>query len=84
MLFHPLSVLSFFIVGPLSGLATPFASRWDDVHPKHKWSSVPENWANLGHPAADTTIDLHIALKAQNENALTDAVYEVSSPRHPK
>ncbi len=87
MRFHPLSVLSVtfvFTIVPLSGLATPFASRWDDVQAKHAWNSVPENWVNLGHPAADTTIDLHIALKAQNENALIDALYEVSSPNHSK
>ncbi|KAH8978153.1 subtilisin-like protein [Lactarius akahatsu] len=38
----------------------------------------------MGHPPADTTIDLHIALKAKNENALIDALIEVSSPGHPK
>ncbi|KAH9031404.1 subtilisin-like protein [Lactarius deliciosus] len=38
----------------------------------------------MGHPSADTTIDLHIALKAKNENALIDALIEVSSPGHPK
>ncbi|KAH9035160.1 peptidase S8/S53 domain-containing protein [Lactarius deliciosus] len=62
------------------GLATPFASHWDDHRPKHAWNSVPENWKNLGHPPDETTIDLHIALKAQDENALIDALVEVSSP----
>ncbi|KAH9052664.1 subtilisin-like protein [Lactarius vividus] len=62
-----LSVLAF---EPLSGLATPFASHWDDLRAKHTWNSVLENWLNLGHPPAGTTIDLPIALKAQNENAL--------------
>ncbi|KAH9159906.1 subtilisin-like protein [Lactarius sanguifluus] len=84
MRFHPLSVLSVLPFGPLSGLATPFASHWDDIRAKHTWNSVPENWQNLGHPPADTTIDLHIALKAENENALIDALIEVSSPGHPK
>ncbi|KAH9167160.1 subtilisin-like protein [Lactarius sanguifluus] len=70
-------------IGPLKGLAT-FASRWDDVQVKHTWNSIPENWLNLGHPPADATIDLHIALKAKNENALIDALIEVSSPGHPK
>ncbi|KAH8993854.1 subtilisin-like protein [Lactarius hatsudake] len=82
MRFYPL--LSVFAFRPLSGLATPFASHWDDLQPKHTWNSVPENWQNLGHPPADTTIDLHIALKAKNENALIDALIEVSSPDHPK
>ncbi|KAH9031385.1 subtilisin-like protein [Lactarius deliciosus] len=86
MRFHPLSVLSFLAFGPqaLNGLATPFASHWDDLQAKHTWNSVPENWQNLGHPPADTTIDLHIAFKAENENALIDALIEVSSPGHPK
>ncbi|KAH9009153.1 subtilisin-like protein [Lactarius pseudohatsudake] len=84
MRFHPLSVLSVLAPGPLSSLATPFASHWDDLRPKHAWNSVPENWRNLGHPSADTTIDLHIALKAKNENALIDTLMEVSSPGHPR
>ncbi|KAH9035434.1 subtilisin-like protein [Lactarius hengduanensis] len=58
-------------------------ARWDDVKAKHTWNSVPESWQNLGHPPAGTTIDLHIALKAKNENALIDALYQVSSPGHP-
>ncbi|KAH9035165.1 subtilisin-like protein [Lactarius deliciosus] len=84
MRIYPLSVLSVLAPGPLSSLATPFASHWDDHRPKHTWNSVPENWRNLGHPPADTTIDLHIALKAKNENALIDALIEVSSPGHPR
>ncbi|KAH9035422.1 peptidase S8/S53 domain-containing protein [Lactarius hengduanensis] len=86
MRFHPLSVLSVAVLTfcPLSGLTTPFASHWDDHRTKHTWNSVPENWLNLGNPPADATIDLHIALKAKNENALTDALMEVSSPGHPK
>ncbi|KAH9011317.1 subtilisin-like protein, partial [Lactarius pseudohatsudake] len=86
MRFHPLSVLSVAVLtfGPLSGLTTPFASHWDDHRTKHTWNSVPENWLNLGNPPADATIDLHIALKAKNENALIDALMEVSSPGHPK
>ncbi|KAH9056347.1 subtilisin-like protein [Lactarius vividus] len=78
---YPLSVHFIIAIG-LRGLAT-FA-RWDDVKAKHAWNSVPDNWKTLGHPPAGTTIDLHIALKAQNENALIDALYQVSSPGHPK
>ncbi|KAH9015095.1 subtilisin-like protein [Lactarius pseudohatsudake] len=86
MRFHPLSVLSVAVLtfGPLSGLTTPFASHWDDHRTKHTWDSVPENWLNLGNPHVDAAIDIHIALKAKNENALTDALMEVSSPGHPK
>ncbi|KAH9003625.1 subtilisin-like protein [Lactarius hatsudake] len=83
MRFHPLSVLSIIAIGPLSGLAT-FAPRWDDVKAKHTWNSIPENWQNLGHPPSGTTMNLHIALKAQNENALIDVLYQVSNPGHPK
>ncbi|KAH8995710.1 subtilisin-like protein [Lactarius akahatsu] len=83
MRFYPLSVLSIIAIGPLRGLAT-FAPRWDEVKAKHTWNSIPENWQNLGHPPSGTTIDLHIALKAQNENALIDVLYQVSSPGHPK
>ncbi|KAH8993828.1 subtilisin-like protein [Lactarius hatsudake] len=81
MRFYPLSVLFIVAIG-LRGLAT-FA-RWDDVKVKHTWNSVPENWQILGHPPTGTTIDLHIALKAKNENALIDALYQVSSPGHSK
>ncbi|KAH9170386.1 subtilisin-like protein [Lactarius sanguifluus] len=83
MRFYSLSILSVLAPGPLSGLATPFASHWDDLRAKHTWNSVPENWRNLGHPPADTTIDLHIALKAQNENALIDALIEHTCPAAP-
>jgi len=51
---------------------------------KHSWSAVPEHWESLGHPSAGTTIDLYLALKSHNDNALIDALHEVSSPRHPK
>ncbi|KAF8265202.1 Pro-kumamolisin, activation domain-containing protein, partial [Lactarius quietus] len=83
MRLHLLSVLSVFAVRLLDGLAIP-SSDWDDVHPKHIWYSVPDSWHNLGHPPADTTIDIHVALQAQDENALIDALYDVSSPGHPK
>ncbi|KAH8987770.1 Pro-kumamolisin, activation domain-containing protein [Lactarius hatsudake] len=61
-----------------------FAPNWDDVYVKHRWDAVPANWENVGPPPSGTTIDLHIALNAHRENALVDALYEVSDPRHPK
>ncbi|KAH9169967.1 subtilisin-like protein [Lactarius sanguifluus] len=64
---------------PLGGIAT---SPWDDMRPKHSWKTIPENWEFLGLPIADTTIDLYIALKPYRENALVDALNEVSNPRH--
>ncbi|KAH9056375.1 subtilisin-like protein [Lactarius vividus] len=84
MRFHPLSVLSVLAFGLLSGLAKPLESHWDDLRTKHTWNSIPENWHNLGHPHVDTTIDLHIALKAQNENALTDALIDYSHVAPPR
>ncbi|KAH8979069.1 subtilisin-like protein [Lactarius akahatsu] len=85
MFIHPLSVLSVLASGVLDCLvATPVEPRWDDVRTKHAWSAVPEHWETLGHPAAGTTIDLHIALEPQRKNAVVDALYDVSSPRSPK
>jgi tripeptidyl-peptidase-1 len=81
---YMLYVLCIFAIAPLVSIATPFTSRWEEVHVKHSWSSMPDGWTNLGHPAADTTTDLHIALKAKNESALIDALNKVSSPDHPK
>src|SRR6202012_273004 len=48
------------------------------VHNKDKWILILENWQNLGHPPAGTTINLHIALKAQNENIFLDTPYDVN------
>ncbi|KAH9021480.1 Pro-kumamolisin, activation domain-containing protein [Lactarius pseudohatsudake] len=85
MFFHPLSALSVLASGVLNCLATtPREPRWDDVRTKHAWGAVPDHWETLGHPAAGTTIDLHIALQPQRKNAVVDALYEVSLPRSPK
>ncbi|KAH9015769.1 subtilisin-like protein [Lactarius deliciosus] len=85
MFFHPLLALLVLASGDLDCLAaTPLEPRWDDVRTKHAWSTVPEHWETLGHPAAGTTIDLHIALEPRRKNAVVDALYEVSSPRSPK
>ncbi|KAF8257579.1 peptidase S8/S53 domain-containing protein [Lactarius quietus] len=67
------------IVGDHSTLPTPL---WDNMQVKHTWNAVPENWECLGPPPSGTTIDLHIALKPHRENALIDALYEVSDPRN--
>ncbi|KAF8258871.1 hypothetical protein EI94DRAFT_1753229 [Lactarius quietus] len=74
----PLAAMSF------ANFTTPLVSPWDDIHVKHTWSSVPPNWETLGSSPSNTTIDLHIALVAQYENALIDALYEVSIPGNPK
>src|SRR6266702_3401810 len=80
----PLSFLSTLAATLLGGLATPLAPHWDRMRVKHAWDAVPENWENLGHPPHATTIDLHLALKSHNENALIDALHEVSDPESPK
>ncbi|KAH8994287.1 subtilisin-like protein [Lactarius akahatsu] len=81
-----LFVLSTLAAGLLGGLATPLklAPRWNETKVKHAWHTIPENWVDLGHPSAGTTIDLHLALKSHDENALIDALYEVSDPYHPR
>src|SRR6266702_5414099 len=81
MHYRRLSVLSVLASAPLADLATPLSPLWDDMQVKHAWNAVPANWESLGHPAAGTTIDLHIALEPHRENALTDALYAVSDPR---
>ncbi|KAH9172024.1 subtilisin-like protein [Lactarius sanguifluus] len=83
MRYHWLYVLSFLTATPLAHFATPLAP-WGDVRVKHAWSSVPANWETLGCPSAGTTIDLYIALNPRHDNALIDALYEVSDPKHPR
>ena len=80
---HWLSVLSFLVAAPV-GLATPIIPRWDDTRVKHSWDTIPAKWEYYDHPPAGATIDLHLALKPYQENALIDALYEVSDPKHPK
>ncbi|KAH9160873.1 Pro-kumamolisin, activation domain-containing protein [Lactarius sanguifluus] len=81
MRYRWITVLSLLSTVPLGGIA---ASPWDDMRSKHSWNTIPENWESLGFPTADTMIDLYIALKPYRENALIDALNEVSDPRHPR
>ncbi|KAH9003213.1 subtilisin-like protein [Lactarius hatsudake] len=81
MHYHLLSVLFALAAVILGCLATP---RWDDLRVKHAWKAVPENWEYLGLPPASSVINLHIALKPHRENALIEALFEVSSPGHSK
>ncbi|KAH9163158.1 subtilisin-like protein, partial [Lactarius sanguifluus] len=83
MRYHWLYVLAFLTATPLADFAKPLAP-WGDVRVKHAWSSVPANWETLGCPSAGTTIDLYIALNSRHDNALIDALYEVSDPKHPR
>ncbi|KAF8258637.1 peptidase S8/S53 domain-containing protein [Lactarius quietus] len=76
MRYHCITNLSVLATVPLLSLAAPLSSLWDDMHIKHTWDAVPENWESLGLPPSVTTIDLYVALKPEHENALTDALYE--------
>ncbi|KAF8257382.1 subtilisin-like protein [Lactarius quietus] len=76
-----LSAVSFIASATLGNFATP-RIPWHDMHVKHTWHTAPANWESLGHPPADTTIILYIALKPHQETALIDALYEVSDPSH--
>src|SRR6201996_841402 len=78
------SVLYIFSTVTVDVFATPLAPLWSDRRVKHTWNTVPDNWESLGPPPAGTTIDLYIALQPHSENALVDALYEVSKPGHQK
>ncbi|KAH9179049.1 subtilisin-like protein [Lactarius sanguifluus] len=82
--YHCISVLSVLATSLLGVLAKRLSPPWDDMHTKHSWNVIPKNWMALGRPPSGTTIDLYIALKPQRENALVDALYEVSEPGHPR
>ncbi|KAH9073468.1 subtilisin-like protein [Lactarius deliciosus] len=84
MRFHQLSVLPVLAAVPFADSKSLLSPPWHDIRVKHTWNAVPHNWEALGHPPAGTTIDLHVALKPHHENALVDALYNVSDPRSPK
>ncbi|KAH9052027.1 Pro-kumamolisin, activation domain-containing protein [Lactarius deliciosus] len=65
-------------------VAKPLQPHWGSMRVKHVWNTVPPNWEYLGYPDAEATIDLQISLKSQHKNAGTDALYEISTPSHPK
>ncbi|KAH9167583.1 subtilisin-like protein [Lactarius sanguifluus] len=77
-----LSVLTTLSAAFLCGFGTPLTLRWGGMKVKHAWDAVPKNWESLGHPSNRTTIDLHLALKSHREDALVEALYEVSDPEH--
>ncbi|KAH8993871.1 subtilisin-like protein [Lactarius hatsudake] len=84
MRYHGLAVLSILSTAPFADLATPPLPPWGDVCVKHTWNTVPANWESLGLPPPGTTIDLYIALQPHRDNALIDALHEVSTPGHQK
>ena len=81
MNYHRLAVISVIATAPLACLGTPLEPCWDDMLVKHTWGVVPPKWESLGRPVASTTIDLHFALKPHRENALVEALFDVSDPR---
>ncbi|KAH8981856.1 subtilisin-like protein [Lactarius hatsudake] len=83
MRYHWLYALSFLTATPLADFATPI-DPWGNMRVRHTWSAIPADWETLGGPPAGTTIDLYIALNPHQENALIDALYEVSDPKHPR
>jgi tripeptidyl-peptidase-1 len=84
MHYHRRPLLSILAAALLAGAATSLPSHWGEILVKHKWDDLPDNWVSIGHPPNGTTITLHISLKPNRENALVDALYEVSQPEHPK
>jgi tripeptidyl-peptidase-1 len=82
--FRVLFFLSTAPTGIVGDPSMPLAPLWDNMQVKHTWNAVPANWECLGPPSSNTTIDLHISLKPHRENALIDALNEVSDPRHPR
>ncbi|KAH8993913.1 subtilisin-like protein [Lactarius akahatsu] len=86
MHYHRLSVLCALavIARPIDSVATPFPPNWNHMHTKHRWNTIPGKWESIGRPPVGSTIDLCIALKPHREHALTDTIYEVSNPKHPK
>ena len=81
-IYRLLPVFSILATGPITGLAAPHTQRWGRMKVKHSWNAVPQYWESLGHPSADSSIDLYLALKPQHENAIIDTLLEVSDPRH--
>ena len=76
--------LFFLAALPRTSLGTPLVPHWGDMRVQHFWNVTPDHWEHLSTPSDSTTINLRIALKSHNENALIEALYEVSSPDHPK
>ncbi|KAH9161629.1 subtilisin-like protein [Lactarius sanguifluus] len=84
MRYRWLSVLFVLTVASITCLAIPLAQPWHDMSLKHAWNAVPHSWECLGPPPPAITIDLHVALQPKEENVLMEALYEVSTPGHPK
>src|SRR6266404_3605231 len=84
MRYHSPFVLFIITASNLASFVMPLTLPWHDIRVKHAWDAVPHNWECLGPPPPGTTINLHLALKAHNEDALTVTLLEVSTPNNPK
>ena len=84
MRWHWVFVQSVLTTASLVGSTTPHSPHWDDMRSKHSWNVIPEGWKSSGPPPIGTIIDLYVALWPHQENALIHALYEVSTPGHPK
>ncbi|KAI0064451.1 subtilisin-like protein [Artomyces pyxidatus] len=73
--------LSIVVAVPLS-VALPITPRWGDSQVKHSWVRVPRDWYCVGPAPEGATITLRIALKPHREDALVEALYQVSDPAH--
>ena len=71
-----------FLIATLLVDFTTAAEHWDEMLVKHSWNAVPAHWESLGNTTAGAIIELHIALKSDRENALINALFEVSDPEH--
>ena len=78
---HWFFVLTFLTSILLVDFVTAVAN-WDDMLVKHTWNTVPAPWESLGNTTAGAIIELHIALKPDQESALINALSEVSNPEH--
>jgi len=64
--------------------AFPTATHRDDMRTKHSRRTIPERWEHHGHPPSSSAIALRIVPKPHLEDALIEALYKVSNPKHPK
>lgn len=51
---------------------------------KYFWKTVQDKWEKVDLPPDGATANPHISLQPHRENALIEALYEVSSPGPPK
>lgn len=65
-------------------LATPLSKRWDDFEVKHAWFDIPAGWERHADAPPDHVLNLKINLKQDKFDDLTNHLYQVSNPTHPR